>query len=108
MPQTFESLSRKLDAARATLRNFTLGKRGSTQSEGVKAIDQVERLCGRLQEEFGAGSQAGAVTSMIVVASNQIQAAKARLHILQNGLVAMIKNAPREESYIMPVGRNGR
>ena len=63
MPQTFESLSRKLDAARATLRNFTLGKRGSTQSEGVKAIDQVERLCGRLQEEFGAGSQAGAVTN---------------------------------------------
>jgi hypothetical protein len=45
---------------------------------------------------------------MIVVARNQIQAAKARLHILQNGLVAMIKNAPREEFYIMPVGRNGR
>jgi hypothetical protein len=83
-------------------------ERGSTQRDRVKAIDQVERLCGRLQEEFGAGSLAGAVTSMIVVARNQIQAAKGRLRILQSGLVAMIKHAPRENSYIVPASKNGR
>src|SRR4051812_12755609 len=108
MPQSFESLSRMLDEAGKSLRDFTLGKRGSTASEGGKAINQVDRLCGRVQEAFGVGKQASVVASMIVVARNQIQAARARLRILQSGLVAMIVDAPREESYIAPARWNGR
>lgn len=90
MAASFNDLNREMGEAREFLRSFTLGQRGFTQRDGIKAIDRVNSLCDQLQERFGSGKHAGTVAGMIVTARNQVQAAKARLSILQKGLAALV------------------
>jgi hypothetical protein len=71
-----------MSEARESLRSFTLGREGFSRQDGVDAIDRVSGLCAQMQEHFGAGSHAGEVASTVVMARNQVLAARARLVIL--------------------------
>jgi hypothetical protein len=82
MSESFSDLREELGAARESLRSFTLGRQGFTQQDGVNAIGRVSDLCAQMQEHFEAGSHAGEVASTVVMARNQILAARARLIIL--------------------------
>src|SRR4051794_31890919 len=83
MAVSFVDLSRELSEARASLRSFTLGQEGLTQEDGADAIARVSSLCEQLQKRFGSGRHAGEVAGTVVMARNQVLAAKARLTILR-------------------------
>ncbi len=82
MAESFGDLRGEMGEARESLRSFTLGQQGFTRQDGLDAISRVSELCAQMQEQFGAGSHAGEVASTVVMARNQIQAARARLVIL--------------------------
>ena len=90
MAESFEDLSQEMAEAREALRSFTLGQEGLTQQDGVEAISRVTPLCEQLQKQFGSGRHASEVANMIVMARNQVQAAKARLTILQRRETASV------------------
>jgi hypothetical protein len=81
--KSFEKLKAELDEACELLRQFTLGKRGSTQQDGVATIQRVSDLCDRLKEGFASGPNAQQATSSVVAAKGKIEAARARLKILK-------------------------
>src|SRR5262249_10874196 len=82
MADLFDDLSREMGEARESLRSFTLGRPGVTRQNGLDAINQVVDLCGQMQEGFGLGEHARVVANTVLIARNQILAAKARLAIL--------------------------
>jgi hypothetical protein len=94
MAESFSDLSGEMTEARECLRSFTLGRQGFTRQDGVDAISRVRDLCAQMQDHFGVGSHASEVASTVVMARNQIQAARARLVILGR-------------KKILPVTRNG-
>jgi hypothetical protein len=83
MAASFAGLSREMAEARESLRWFTLGRVGFTRRDGLGAIRRVGELCERLLRRFGSGKHAAEVAATVVMARNQILAAKARLAILR-------------------------
>jgi hypothetical protein len=83
MAVSFVGLSREMAEARESLRWFTLGRAGFTRRDGAGAIRRVSELCERLLRRFGSGKRAAEVAGTVVMARNQILAAKARLAVLQ-------------------------
>jgi hypothetical protein len=83
MAESFADLSQEMGEARAALRSFTLGAEGFTPQHGIDAISRVNSLCERLQKKFGSGKKASEVASTVAMVRNQIQAAKARLSVLE-------------------------
>ena len=96
MAESFSDLREEMGEARESLRSFTLGREGFTRQDGVEAISRVSDLCAQMHEHFGAGSHAGEVASTVVMARNQIQAARARLVILGRKKVLPVTRS-REE-----------
>ena len=81
--KSLEKLQAELDEACELLREFTLGKRGSKQQEGIATIQRVSDLCDLLKKSFASGPNAQQVTSSLVAAKGKIEAAKARLSVLK-------------------------
>jgi hypothetical protein len=98
MAESFSDLRGEMGEARDRLRKFTLGHGRLTPKTGEAAISRVSDLCAQMQELFGAGSHAGEVASTVVMARNQILAARARLVILGRKKVLPVTRKGEKQS----------
>lgn len=80
---TFAALKLELDEACAFLRQFTLGKRGFTQRDGLATIQRVSDLCDQLKADFGSGADATAAVTAVAAGRTRIVAAQTRLALLK-------------------------
>lgn len=80
---SFAALKAELEDACATLREFTLGRRGVTQRDGRAAVERVSELCDRLKECFATGPHAGEAAAAATSGRTRVAAAQARLALLQ-------------------------
>ena len=80
--KSFTQLKTELDDACLLLRSFTLGKPGCTRKDGNTGMERVSKACLKLIEAFGSGLHANSVKTTVAVARGCIEAAKARVRVL--------------------------
>ena len=80
---SFASLKQQFDLACVSLRDFTLGQRGSTQRGGIAAAERVIAVCDRLTRHFPSGPHAGEAAALVNLGGTRVLASEARLAVLQ-------------------------
>jgi hypothetical protein len=80
---SFVSLKAQLEDACASLRAFTLGRRGSTQRGGAAAATLVRTLCDQLKKDFPSGPHAVAAAALVTAGRYRVGAAEVRLALLK-------------------------
>ena len=73
----------ELEEACAFLREFTLGRHGFTQRDGVAGIERVNAQCDRMQKLFATGPNARETANIVASARPRVMAAEARLALLR-------------------------
>ncbi len=77
-----ERLKMELDDACTFLKAFTLGKRGFTQRDGAAGVRRVSEASARLKAGLPTGAVGQEITAVLAAAQGCIEAAQARLALL--------------------------
>ena len=80
---SFADVKLALEEACTFLREFTLGRHGFKQRDGIAAIEQVNAQCARLEKLFAVGPNAKESATLLASVRPRIMAAEARLALLR-------------------------
>ena len=81
--QSFADVVLELDEACNFLRDFTLGRTGSTQRSGMAGIQRVNEQCERMKKLFASGPYAQKLATVVASARSRVIAAETRLALMR-------------------------